>query len=141
MVNGGLFQLVYTSELTMPMDERDAELASIESSAQRNNPAAGVTGALLVVGRRVIQVLEGDESAVMRLLEKIDQDPRHTKVEKIYGQMADVRAFPEWSMCVGAVDADSPGAEEVRIILDAYGRAYHFDIQEYVDIARRQLGI
>ena len=50
-------------------------------------------------------------------------------------------AFADWAMRVGALDASAPDADRIRIILDAYGRTFKFELREYVEIAHRQLGL
>ena len=60
-----LLQIVYTSTLTVPALEREHSLKTISDASQRNNPGRGVTGAMLVVGMRVIQALEGPATAAL----------------------------------------------------------------------------
>jgi len=139
--DNGLFQIVYTSELCGDPTLRDDVLQSISRCSQRNNPSNRVTGAMLVVGMRVIQVLEGPLSSLEPLLERIQTDNRHDAMEELYRSSSTVRAFPDWVMRVGAVDASAPDADKIRIILDAYRHTFRFDLKDYVDIAHRQLGI
>ena len=136
-----LFQIVYTSELAVPPAERDSVLQAISLCSQRNNPEQEITGAMLVVGMRVIQVLEGPLASLTKLLERIKTDNRHQAMEELYRDTSSERAFPDWVMRVGAVEANAPDADKIRIILDAYRHTFRFELKDYVDIAHRQLGI
>ena len=55
----------------------NAELDGVLLTARRNNAAVGVTGMLVVGGRRFLQALEGPDAAVDAVFARIAQDPRH----------------------------------------------------------------
>ena len=50
-----LRQLIYTSELSVPIHKLESELRRIIEVAERKNPQAGITGCLMVSGSRVVQ--------------------------------------------------------------------------------------
>ena len=95
-----LCRLVYYSRNALPGPEADqaAEVRQILASSRRNNPRAGVTGALMFNGGCFAQVLEGPREAVERTFERIQRDARHADVVAL--QLAPVgrRGFPAWSM-------------------------------------------
>ncbi|MBC6988871.1 BLUF domain-containing protein [Hymenobacter jejuensis] len=97
----------------------DDELKELLLRAQANNQALGVTGLLLYSNGSIMQILEGQESVVQALYEKLLTDPRHTGVIKVADKAIEERSFAGWSMgfqpvapeefaqLVGYVDPDS----------------------------------
>lgn len=96
-----MFQLVYISTARQP---RSGEaLQRILAESRRNNAAAGITGILLVGGKRFLQVLEGPEDAVRALYQRIRSDPRHFACVTLSQRRIDGPEFGEWAMgCEGA---------------------------------------
>jgi hypothetical protein len=99
-----MVQLVYISS-TRQLLSGD-EIAEILFKSRRNNSAAGVTGMLLYKGGNVLQVLEGEEENVQRTFAKIEKDPRHFGVVRLYEKEIEKRDFPEWSMAFKDPDAE-----------------------------------
>ncbi|MHA6780034.1 BLUF domain-containing protein [Pseudonocardia saturnea] len=93
-----LFRLVYRSQLTISPEERNAEIASILDDSRVKNVDRDITGALLVWQDYVVQTLEGEESVVRGLYEKIAVDPRHEAVTLLEAQAIESRNFAKWSM-------------------------------------------
>jgi len=91
-----LFQLVYRSTETRAMTE--ADLRALLKNAREKNDRLGVTGLLLYAQGRFLQVLEGPESAVRRLYDTIEADPRHTGTEVLLTTRVAERTFPDWNM-------------------------------------------
>jgi len=99
-VNNALYRLVYCSrnQIRGTPEEIMREIRSILASAHRNNPPAGVTGALLFNEGLFAQVLEGPVDSVSRIFETIQCDRRHSDVTVLQNGPAEQRDFPEWSM-------------------------------------------
>jgi len=89
-------RILYISTARDGVDE--AALDGILRSSRRNNAAVGVTGLLVVGGRRFLQVLEGPEEAVASVFERISRDPRHFAVVRLSRKTIETRAFGEWAM-------------------------------------------
>ena len=53
---------------------------------------------LLYRGGNFMQVLEGEESTVRSVHQKINEDVRHTGLITLLGRSVDTREFPTWSM-------------------------------------------
>ena len=108
----GLYQLVYYSSNRVSGDEAafEAEVSAILEVSQRNNQAAGITGALLFNAGVFAQVLEGPLSAIEATFERIQQDERHSDVSLLALDPIAQRSFPNWAM--GFVGQSS--AEEKR---------------------------
>ena len=75
-----------------------AELESILRASRRNNAAVGVSGLLIVGGRRFLQALEGPPDAVATVFKRIEADPRHFAVVTLNRKTIEQRAFGDWSM-------------------------------------------
>lgn len=83
------------------------QLADILRVSRRNNARVGVTGLLIVGGRRFLQALEGPEDAVMATYKRIHADPRHFAVVQLAREEIMERQFSGWIM--GAQAGGRPG--------------------------------
>ncbi|MCU1472267.1 BLUF domain-containing protein [Amnibacterium sp.] len=93
---GALLSVVYASAATAPFAEDD--LAALLARSRRSNRAAGVTGLLVHVAGRFMQVLEGPATSVRPLLTRIAADPRHSGVWVLAEERIDRRRFADWAM-------------------------------------------
>ncbi len=91
-----LIRLIYIS--TARSELAETELEGILRSSRRNNAAAGVTGLLVVGGRRFLQALEGPESAVKQTYDRIKADGRHFAAVTLDSRPIAERSFPGWAM-------------------------------------------
>lgn len=91
-----LFQVIYESQAAHAFSE--AEVEALLASSRVSNTRRGITGILLYRHGTFTQVLEGEESAVRALLEKIQRDPRHKNFSVRLEQVIKNRSFPNWSM-------------------------------------------
>ena len=105
-----LIELLYTSTATSEM--RDDQLAALLELSRRNNEAAGITGLLLYHEGTFMQVLEGEETAVLDLYQHILRDPRHTGSRVIWQLPVETRTFGEWSMAYRALGDVDPARLE-----------------------------
>ena len=100
-----LFQTFYVSRAATPFDHSgiDALLARWRAS----NARAGITGCLLLAGRCLAQVLEGERAAVQMLARRIAADPRHTEVRVLSEARVAEREYIGWTMgCLHDVSLD-----------------------------------
>lgn len=103
-----IFRLTYASRPVKPFT--DGDLDDIESKSLAANDARDVTGMLIVNGDRILQILEGRESAVLELYGKISKDPRHT-ISKLVSTVEDEeRMLLTWNMVVRDIDSIPPDA-------------------------------
>jgi hypothetical protein len=107
-----LFRLVYRSQLTISPEDRKVEIESILENSRAKNVDRDITGALLVWQDYVVQTLEGEESVVRGLYEKIAKDDRHEAVTLLEAQAVESRAFSRWSMA-RVSDDDQPAGMPV----------------------------
>ncbi len=98
----GLFSLVYVSLATNDMS--DEALQDILRVAREKNASLDVSGMLLYRDGYFIQALEGDESVVDTLFNKIKQDVRHSSVLVVARSPVQERSFEQWSMGFNKVD-------------------------------------
>lgn len=101
--NYPIFRLTYVSCAVELLTE--ADLDDIESKSLVANDARDVTGLLIVNGRRIMQILEGRESAVLELYEKIRRDPRHVIAKLVSTVEDEGRMLLTWNMVVRDVNS------------------------------------
>ncbi|MCA0452485.1 MAG: BLUF domain-containing protein [Chloroflexi bacterium] len=102
----GLITLVYVSFATQPLD--DNQLKEILAVARENNQKLGITGMLLYRDGFFIQALEGEDTVVNELFDKIAQDPRHKAVLKVYSNAIQQRSFTSWAMGFNKLNDTAP---------------------------------
>lgn len=88
--------LVYLSTSVNEFDED--ELSKLLEVARERNKAKNISGMLLFLNGLFIQVLEGGNTAVDALFNKIRFDNRHKNVLKLYEEEIEERIFDFWSM-------------------------------------------
>jgi hypothetical protein len=91
-----MIQTAYVSVAAESMSQE--ALLSLLQQCLENNEASGVTGMLLYGNDTFLQVLEGEEAAVDAVIEKIRQDPRHSRVQFLYRKPLTERQYTDWSM-------------------------------------------
>ncbi|WP_210546588.1 BLUF domain-containing protein [Rhodoferax sp. PAMC 29310] len=103
-----MYYMIYVSQAKKPMNT--AELDQLLSQSRKWNTAMGLTGLLIYrystdsdTGH-FIQMLEGDESEVRSLFDKIKRDKRHHTVLTFGSGEIESRMFSEWSMGFKNVD-------------------------------------
>jgi hypothetical protein len=94
-----IYRLFYTSRCIIRDNynaKNEAEL--IASKAAINNKQINITGAITFDGNDFAQILEGEESDVLKLFEKIKQDPRHKNITLIKVKQTKTRYYKNWGM-------------------------------------------
>lgn len=124
-----MHRLLYISTARKEMSE--VELTALLDQSRRYNASVGITGALIVGGRRFLQVLEGDESRVESTFARIQTDPRHFATVILSRTPAVERLFGNWAMgyerthpLPTGLDLSAQVAEIVGSIQDDNLRAY-----------------
>ncbi|WP_181699554.1 BLUF domain-containing protein [Chthonobacter albigriseus] len=93
-----LHRLIYYSEnkireLGLPLAK---ELKAIIAAGHRNNPAAGVTGALVFNDQYFVGVIEGDRRRVSSVLVRIAGDRRNANLTILQAGPIEERRFDDW---------------------------------------------
>jgi len=91
-----LARVVYRSRAVRSLTP--PELHDLYAVAQRRNGREGITGLMVYDDQRFFQWLEGPVESVERVMASIQADPRHTDVEVLNAQPAEMRTFGAWSM-------------------------------------------
>jgi hypothetical protein len=92
------FRLLYIS--TVRAGQSPDMVEEILAASQIRNRKNGLTGLLVFDGRRFMQYLEGEESAVRALYAKIQNDPRHYAVVTLRETNGEHRQFGDWDMAI-----------------------------------------
>ena len=95
-------RLIYISENQMDSTRGSMvrQLGAILSVSNRNNEAAGITGALVFDDNWFLQALEGERRAVWKTFERIEEDDRHAGTHIVELIEAERRLFGNWWMGV-----------------------------------------
>jgi hypothetical protein len=104
MMGGGLrrisvmaiTQLIYISQ--RKPDLSDVQLDGIITQSSVRNRSKDVTGVLLMSGRHIMQLLEGNSEVVDELFNRIASDERHSDVRCMLRKEVGKRLYPEWGM-------------------------------------------
>ena len=99
-----LSQLIYVS--TPNKSFNDAELDNLLTVAREKNHEREITGILLYTGSNFFQVLEGEESEVEFVFEKIKNDSKHKDIVLIVKEAISKRSFEDWNMAFTRVSSD-----------------------------------
>ena len=101
-----LYNLAYISKNTIKGDAQDVkeQIRDILAAAHRNNPAKGVTGALLYSGGYFCQAIEGPEEVLEELFETIQMDGRHGDVTVLHFKPIESRGFSDWAMALAGIE-------------------------------------
>ena len=91
-----LYRLLYVSTAKHFLSHR--ELEALVAEARAHNAAAGITGMLIYTDGHFLQYLEGPRSEVEALFSRIERDPRHLGLLRIFEGPQARRVFAEWSM-------------------------------------------
>ncbi|ASP22663.1 sensors of blue-light using FAD [Antarctobacter heliothermus] len=96
-------RLIYLSS-AVRLATRD-DLAQILGAARRNNRRDGVTGLLMYHDGTFLQILEGEETAVDRVFERIARNDLHRGVQSLPSSQVHERLFADWTMAFARPDA------------------------------------
>ena len=99
-----LYEALYVS--TLAQNEPFTIVANIAAKARAFNTQHDITGLLIFDGQRFCQQLEGTSNDVLALIERIAQDPRHTKVELLHHAPLPERRFRSFNLGYAEVDAE-----------------------------------
>ena len=110
-----MFQTAYVSRAAEAMTQES--LLSLLQQCLTNNEASGVTGMLLYGNGTFLQVLEGEEAVLEAVIEKIEKDPRHSKIHFLYRKPVEHRQYADWSSrrnFDGALPRTALGSSDTR---------------------------
>ena len=112
-----MYHLVYTSYAVEPFLEED--LIQLLIKNRTYNKQKHISGILLYLNGKFIQVLEGKKSEVLALYTIIEKDPRHKKVRIVIEGSSSHRFFKDWSMGFKKLSVeefeDLSGAQDIDV--------------------------
>src|SRR5690606_8394580 len=76
-----MYHLIYVSQAARSLAE--SGLVEILRTSLEHNVSKNITGMLLYLNDKFIQVLEGEEDVVKELFDQISTDPRHNRVIRV----------------------------------------------------------
>lgn len=91
-----MYHLAYTSHATQPLNPED--LIQLLRESRVNNKVYNITGMLLYLNGKFIQILEGKKEDVIKIYANICLDKRHHRVIMIMEGNSPNRIFHNWSM-------------------------------------------
>lgn len=97
-------RIIYIS--TCRTDPDRGMVDDILRSSRRNNRRDGLTGLLVVGGRRFLQVLEGPGALLDAAYRRIRNDQRHFAMVELGRKPISERAFADWDMGCEQLDGD-----------------------------------
>lgn len=96
-MSNSIYQLIYASKSLQEYDHDSME--QMVNCFREKNRDADITGLLFYDDFGLfLQLIEGDESAIKGLYEKIAADKNHGHVTVLHEQYVDKRQFPDWRM-------------------------------------------
>lgn len=88
--------VLYISKALKPFNTND--LSQLSTTSTINNQTKGITGYLYFENNRFLQYMEGDETTINEMVDKISHDKRHELLSLIEKQNLTDRRFPDWGM-------------------------------------------
>lgn len=112
-----LYEVLYVS--TLAPDQPLSVVAEIAGRARQANAELDITGLLIFDGQRFCQQLEGPQKAVLKLIERIRNDPRHINVEVLHHGALAGRRFQQFSLAFSTVEDEEALARMEQLDGDA----------------------
>ena len=116
-----MIQMSYLSQASAPMSAD--QLLALLMQCRTNNTARGLTGMLLYGNGTFLQVIEGEDAVVDRLVATIEADPRHVGMRRLTRRSIERRQYADWSMGFERVTDD--GLRQVDGLRDFSARDFN----------------
>lgn len=97
-----LHEVIYIS--TLAKAAPISVVGEVAGKSRSRNRDRDITGLLVFDGMRFCQQLEGTQKEVLKLTERIRNDPRHTGVEVLHHGLLAERRFRQFSLAFTSVD-------------------------------------
>ena len=99
-----MVHLIYASTAVHSLNAN--QLFLLIEDARAKNQRLGVTGILVYMSGRFLQVLEGEAAVIEELYATIELDQRHREVTRIIFESISKREFRDWSMSLIDLSGD-----------------------------------
>ncbi len=91
-----MHRVIYRSRATRYFSVQGVE--ALSATCRRKNAALELTGILVFHEGRFFQVLEGEDQALLNVMQSITKDTRHMQLELLEHGPVERRAFQTWRM-------------------------------------------
>jgi hypothetical protein len=96
-----MHMIVYSSEyIARGGSNIEDILDDIMATATRRNTRDEITGVLFYVDGHFLQIIEGEQNKISKLMSDIKQDARHKNITIHFDVPVEMRGFSDWSMNV-----------------------------------------
>ena len=113
--------IVYMSEYLGNSNSMFSDIGDIITVSKANNPKHGITGLLLYHRGKFVQFLEGEEEELRKLMQRIEKDERHCKLQYLIDERITARGFEQWNMdFFNLSDHDTIDYEQMKEISRLY---------------------
>lgn len=112
-----LKSITYVSRMSGPFSKD--QLEEIFRGSASNVSGSNITGILILCGDLFFQILEGEDSSVDEVLERIRNDDRHHDIQVLkVNHSIEKRQFPDWSMrTIDLDDTNDMLVKAMRVML------------------------
>ena len=126
-----LHEILYCSLLApgLPTDV----VGHIVAQARARNAQEAITGLLVFDGMRFCQHVEGPRRNVLRLLDRLEADPRHTEMKMLYEGVLEVRRYLRFDMGLAQIE-ETEDVEELSRLDGAEALAQFLALRPRFDI-------
>lgn len=101
-----LCRAVYTSKAASGAGANLLSISEILGISDRNNRRENLTGVLLFHAGYFLRALEGERSAIQRLLNTLGRDTRHRTIAILSFEPVTHRSFGDWTMGQATITPD-----------------------------------
>lgn len=91
-------QIIYRSTTTTESGRAADDIPGIVAQAAARNGIDGVTGLLYTQDDSFLQAIEGPEVSMQDLIERLEEDRRHSDIRILVDREVDAREFGDWTM-------------------------------------------
>ncbi|MCX2718155.1 BLUF domain-containing protein [Lentiprolixibacter aurantiacus] len=113
-----MFALVYRSRAVPGFGP--VQIQEMLEKARPYNSEQGITGCLLFHEGEFLQYLEGNQIRVLKLFDKIKNDPRHTDMELISHGNRPERWFKDWEMAFEDFYGDNDQISYLKLLVEGH---------------------
>lgn len=115
--------IAYISEYTGSEDKAYDVLRDIVSVARKENAKYGITGVLFFIDSKFLQIIEGYETPLRRLMTNIEKDERHRNIEYLIDVEVPAKGFDGWNMDSFVLDGKHVfDADTLKKLTDTFRR-------------------
>lgn len=120
-----IFHLIYISRASKSLSYSDIQ--NILATSKVNNAREGITGLLILRDDYFVQLLEGTESAVKKILGHIIMDERNSSLKVLIETTSEERLFAGWEMAFVDGDLSNNSTQELVDFFEACVDSGHKD--------------